>query len=84
MSRIFDKEGGDGLGDIIKKQETWYPTVRKMVWVLEQLHDFVKVGFPRTVPPIYELIKLTRTAGYLCRYSSRSNLVMPPIVVLRV
>lgn len=46
MSRIFDKEGSDGLGDIMKKQETWYPTVRKMVWVLEQLHDFVKVGSP--------------------------------------
>ncbi|KAF9011857.1 Sec34-domain-containing protein [Cyathus striatus] len=24
------------------KQETWYPTIRKMVWVLGQLRDFVK------------------------------------------
>ena len=24
-------------------QDTWYPTLRKTVWVLEQLHDFVKV-----------------------------------------
>lgn len=27
----------------IKKQDTWYPTLRKTVWVLLQLHDFVKV-----------------------------------------
>lgn len=48
ISRIFDRDH-EGLGSIMKKQETWYPTVRKMVWVLEQLHDFVKVGsiYPR-------------------------------------
>ena len=27
----------------LDKQDTWYPTMRKMVWVLSQLHDFVKV-----------------------------------------
>ena len=27
----------------LDKQDTWYPTLRKTVWVLEQLHDFVKV-----------------------------------------
>jgi len=26
----------------LHKQDTWYPTLRKTVWVLEQLHDFVK------------------------------------------
>lgn len=27
----------------LDRQETWYPTLRKTVWVLSQLHDFVKV-----------------------------------------
>lgn len=27
----------------LNKQDTWYPTLRKTVWVLSQLHDFVKV-----------------------------------------
>ncbi|KAJ3525095.1 hypothetical protein NMY22_g10717 [Coprinellus aureogranulatus] len=60
VSRIFDKDGSDGLGEIMKKQETWYPTVRKMVWVLEQLHDFVK-------PAIFE--DIAQEAALLCRQS---------------
>jgi hypothetical protein len=28
-----------------EKEETWYPTLRKTVWVLSQLHDFVQVSF---------------------------------------
>ena len=35
VSRIFKAN--------MTQQETWYPTVRKMVWILSQLHDFVKV-----------------------------------------
>jgi hypothetical protein len=27
----------------LNKQDTWYPNMRKMVWVLSQLHDFAKV-----------------------------------------
>ena len=27
----------------LDRQDTWYPTLRKTVWVLSQLHDFVKV-----------------------------------------
>ena len=27
----------------LDKQETWFPTLRKTIWVLSQLHDFVKV-----------------------------------------
>lgn len=27
----------------LDKQDTWYPTLRKTVWVLSQLHEFVKV-----------------------------------------
>jgi conserved oligomeric Golgi complex subunit 3 len=27
----------------LDKQETWFPTLRKTIWVLSQLHDSVKV-----------------------------------------
>lgn len=27
----------------LDKQETWFPTLQKTVWVLAQLHDFVNV-----------------------------------------
>lgn len=42
LSRILTRGGGgvDGKDDI---GETWYPTVRKTVWVLEQLFDYVQV-----------------------------------------
>ena len=39
MSQIFHLPSLD-------KQDTWYPTLRKTVWVLSQLHDFVKVHCP--------------------------------------
>ena len=57
ISRMFENGGSEGLGEIMRKQETWYPTVRKMVWVLEQLHDFVKVSsflliLPSTFPAL--------------------------------
>ncbi|KAI0769415.1 Sec34-domain-containing protein [Trametes elegans] len=35
VSRIFQVKTWD-------KQETWYPTLQKTVWVLSQLHEFVK------------------------------------------
>lgn len=41
VSQIFHVKSLD-------KQETWYPTLQKTLWVLSQLHDFVKVRrFPR-------------------------------------
>ena len=36
VSQIFHVKSLD-------KQETWYPTLQKTLWVLSQLHDFVKV-----------------------------------------
>ena len=36
VSRIFQVRSWD-------KQETWYPTLQKTIWVLSQLHEFVKV-----------------------------------------
>ena len=34
----------------LDKQETWYPTLQKTLWVLSQLHDFVKVcEFPASL-----------------------------------
>jgi hypothetical protein len=61
VSRIFENGGSEGLGEIMKKQETWYPTVRKMVWVLEQLHDFVKVLFhPFFSPEIHPVLTCRR------------------------
>ncbi|TEB28117.1 Sec34-domain-containing protein [Coprinellus micaceus] len=78
VSRIFENGGSEGLGEIMKKQETWYPTVRKMVWVLEQLHDFVK-------PAIFE--DIAQEAALLCRQSlfSAADLIKarpPPSVPL--
>ncbi|KAF7790075.1 hypothetical protein EIP86_001025 [Pleurotus ostreatoroseus] len=42
------------------KQDTWYPTLRKTVWVLSQLHDFVK-------PAIFD--DIAQEAVNLCRQS---------------
>ncbi|OCH92045.1 Sec34-domain-containing protein [Obba rivulosa] len=41
---IKEKDSGRQLFQLksLDKQETWYPTLRKTVWVLSQLHDFVK------------------------------------------
>ncbi|KAG5337160.1 hypothetical protein C0989_010459 [Termitomyces sp. Mn162] len=44
----------------IERQDTWYPTLRKTVWVLSQLHDFVK-------PAIFE--DIAQEAINLCRQS---------------
>ena len=44
----------------LDKQETWYPTLRKTIWVLSQLHDFVK-------PAIFE--DIAQEAVSLCRQS---------------
>ncbi|KAJ8521822.1 hypothetical protein ONZ45_g1537 [Pleurotus djamor] len=44
----------------LEKQETWYPTLRKVVWVLSQLHDFVK-------PAIFE--DIAQEAISVCRIS---------------
>ncbi|KXN91833.1 Conserved oligomeric Golgi complex subunit 3 [Leucoagaricus sp. SymC.cos] len=36
--------GGFPSGSLLRDRESWYPTVRKMVWVLEQLRDFVQLA----------------------------------------
>jgi hypothetical protein len=43
-----------------EKQDTWYPTLRKTIWVLSQLHDFVQ-------PAIFE--DIAQEAIHLCRTS---------------
>lgn len=32
-------------GSLLRDRESWYPPVGKMVWVLEQLRDFVQVSY---------------------------------------
>ena len=58
------------------KQETWYPTLQKTLWVLSQLHDFVKVrAFPASdvglinavQPAIFE--DIAQEAINICRQS---------------
>ncbi|TFK66890.1 Sec34-domain-containing protein [Pluteus cervinus] len=44
----------------LDRQDTWYPTLRKTVWVLSQLHDFVK-------PAIFE--DIAQEAINLCKAS---------------
>ena len=43
---IKEKESYSQLFQLpsLDKQETWFPTLRKTIWVLSQLHDFVNVG----------------------------------------
>ncbi|KII92962.1 hypothetical protein PLICRDRAFT_37778 [Plicaturopsis crispa FD-325 SS-3] len=53
ISQIFQLSSLD-------KQDTWFPTLRKTVWVLSQLHDFVK-------PAIFE--DIAQEAVSLCRQS---------------
>ncbi|KAG1832391.1 Sec34-like family-domain-containing protein [Suillus variegatus] len=52
----------------LDKKETWFPTLEKTVWVLSQLHDFVK-------PAIFE--DIAHEAVSFCRQSlvTSSNLV---------
>ncbi|KAF8557664.1 Sec34-domain-containing protein [Imleria badia] len=57
VSRLFQLSSLD-------KQETWYPTLQKTVWVLSQLHDFVK-------PAIFE--DIAQEAVSLCRQSLVSS-----------
>ena len=41
---------------VLSKQDTWYPTLRKTVWVLSQLHEFVKVRlFGNLEPSVRDL-----------------------------
>ncbi|KIY73271.1 Sec34-domain-containing protein [Cylindrobasidium torrendii FP15055 ss-10] len=44
----------------LEKQDTWYPTLQKTVWVLSQLHDYVK-------PAIFE--DIAQEALTLCQQS---------------
>ncbi|KAJ7731297.1 Sec34-like family-domain-containing protein [Mycena maculata] len=57
-----EKEGFSELFRLptLDKQETWFPTLRKTVWVLGQLHDFVN-------PAIFE--DIAQEAVTLCRQS---------------
>ncbi|KAJ7504805.1 Sec34-like family-domain-containing protein [Mycena galericulata] len=51
---------GNGNGEGNEMQETWYPTLRKTVWVLAQLRDYVN-------PAIFE--DIAQEAVTLCRQS---------------
>lgn len=44
-TEIKEKESFSQLFQLksLDKQDTWYPTLRRTVWVLSQLHEFVKV-----------------------------------------
>ncbi|KAH7911024.1 Sec34-like family-domain-containing protein [Hygrophoropsis aurantiaca] len=59
---IKEKESTSRLFHLpsLDKQETWFPTLQKTVWVLSQLHDFVK-------PAIFE--DIAQEAVSLCRQS---------------
>ncbi|KAH9839058.1 Sec34-like family-domain-containing protein [Rhodofomes roseus] len=59
---IKEKESVSQLFQLksLDKQDTWYPTLRKTVWVLSQLHDFVKSA-------IFD--DIAREAVNLCRQS---------------
>ncbi|KAI0731611.1 Sec34-like family-domain-containing protein [Fomitopsis betulina] len=59
---IREKESVSQLFQLksLDKQDTWYPTLRKTVWVLSQLHDFVK-------PAIFD--EIAREAVNLCLQS---------------
>lgn len=57
VSRLFQLPSLD-------KKETWYPTLQKTVWVLSQLHDYVK-------PAIFE--DIAQEAIGLCRQSLISS-----------
>ncbi|KAG1751418.1 Sec34-like family-domain-containing protein [Suillus paluster] len=61
VSRLFQLPSLD-------KKETWFPALQKTVWVLSQLHDFVK-------PAIFE--DIAHEAVSLCRQSlvTSSNLI---------
>ncbi|KAF9227177.1 Sec34-domain-containing protein [Gyrodon lividus] len=67
---IKEKESVSQLFQLssLDKKETWYPTLQKTVWVLSQLHDFVK-------PAIFE--DIAQEAVSLCRQSlvSSSNII---------
>jgi hypothetical protein len=54
MSQIFQKVAS------LQQQDTWYPPVRRTVWVLSQLRDFVK-------PAIFE--DIAQEALEVCRLS---------------
>ncbi|KAF7972543.1 hypothetical protein HWV62_17744 [Athelia sp. TMB] len=67
---IKEKESYSQLFQLpsLDKQETWFPTLRKTIWVLSQLHDFVN-------PAIFE--DIAQEAVSLCRQSfiSASELI---------
>lgn len=69
VSQIFQVKSLD-------KQETWYPTLQKTLWVLSQLHDFVKVCaslssssflIDGAQPPIFE--DIAQEAINICKQS---------------
>ncbi|EKM54776.1 uncharacterized protein PHACADRAFT_197206 [Phanerochaete carnosa HHB-10118-sp] len=61
-TEIKEKESFSQLFQLksLDRQETWYPTLRRTVWVLSQLHDFVK-------PAIFD--DIAQEAVNLCRQS---------------
>lgn len=77
---IKEKESVSQLFQLksLDRQDTWYPTLRKTVWVLSQLHDFVKVRYPRD-DACTRGSDTPGLARYLRRYRSRGREPMPAI-----
>ncbi|KIP09466.1 hypothetical protein PHLGIDRAFT_67633 [Phlebiopsis gigantea 11061_1 CR5-6] len=61
-TEIKEKESFSQLFQLksLDRQDTWYPTLRRTVWVLSQLHEFVK-------PAIFD--DIAQEAVNLCRQS---------------
>ncbi|KAF9065309.1 Sec34-like family-domain-containing protein [Rhodocollybia butyracea] len=59
FSQLWSRQIGSN-GASLDNQETWFPTLRKTIWVLEQLHDFVN-------PAIFE--DIAEEAIVLCQAS---------------
>lgn len=68
-TEIKEKESFSQLFQLksLDRQDTWYPTLRRTVWVLSQLHDFVKVRILRMMSHGRALNQGT-TAGYFRRH----------------
>ncbi|KAF8638150.1 hypothetical protein AX17_002407 [Amanita inopinata Kibby_2008] len=62
LTELREKESVSQIFQLpsLDKQDTWYPTLQKTVWILSQLHDFVK-------PAIFE--DIAQEAVGLCRQS---------------
>lgn len=66
----------------LDKQDTWYPTLRKTVWVLSQLHDYVKVDHSLVLLEI-SLTENMYTAGNIRGHRAGGRQPVPAIARCR-